>query len=269
MDLKILRDTPPWDWPQSAGQTLLQALTAAHASESDRVLAAQLAGDLIVASDHMVEALLALVRDGAAPPRLRAQAAISLGPVLEYADTEGFEDEGEAPISEKTFHLIKEALRDLFRDATVPREVRRRILESCVRAPDEWHAGAVGAAHASDEEDWKLTAVFCMRYLRGFEREILEALGSRNREIQAEAIHAAGEWSLKKAWPHVAPLLKQRTPKPLLLAAIAAAPSICSEEAQELLNDLADSDDEDIAEAIEEALALAETPWDEDDEETT
>jgi hypothetical protein len=54
----------------------------------------------------------------------------------------------------------------------------------------------------------------------------------------------------------------------LLLAAIGAVASIRPSEAGSILVDLADSDDEEIAEAVDEAIGMAETfPDDEEDEE--
>ena len=49
-------------------------------------MAADLAGDLVVINDALVDALLAIVGNAAEPEELRAKAAISLGPVLEQAD---------------------------------------------------------------------------------------------------------------------------------------------------------------------------------------
>jgi hypothetical protein len=53
----------------------------------------------------------------------------------------------------------------------------------------------------------------------------------------------------------------------LLLAAIDAAASIRPREARETLSDLATSDDEEIAEAADEAIAMAEAASDLDEEE--
>ena len=64
-------------------------------------------------------------------------------------------------------------------------------------------------------------------------------------------------------------MTSDETDKPLLFAAIEAVASIRPEEAPEILGDLTDSDDEDIVEAAFEALAMAEGPTeDEDDEES-
>jgi hypothetical protein len=269
MDLRTLRDTPPWDWPEGARKTLLDILRDDRPRKSDLLLATELAGDFTVINDQLVDALLSLLRSGDKPEEVRGRAAISLGPVLEHADTEGFEDTDDLPITERTFHRIQESLRKLYMDASVPKEVRRRILEASVRAPQDWHQDAVRAAYGSDDEVWRLTAVFCMRFVRGFDEQILEALESANPDIHYEAILAAGNWEVAAAWPHVAALVtSEETEKPLLLAAIDAVASIRPHEALEILDHLAGSDDEDIVAAVHEAMAMAEglSDQDEDDE---
>ena len=267
MNLKALKDTPPWDWPEGTGKVLLDILRTDRPPESDLLLAAELAGDFTVINDELVDALLSILRSGDKSEKVRGKAAISLGPVLEHADTEGFEDADDLPIAERTFHRIQESLRKLYMDASVPKEVRRRILEASVRAPQDWHRDAVRAAYASDDEAWRLTAVFCMRFVRGFDEQILEALDSTNPDIHYEAVCAAGNWEVDAAWPHVAALVTSgETDKPLLLAAIDAVASIRPHEAAEILDDLADSDDEDIVEAVDEAMAMAEGAAGADDE---
>jgi hypothetical protein len=259
MNLTTLRDTPPWEWPEGAAATLLDVLHGNEGSTSDLLLAAELAGNLTVINDELVGALLSILRRGDKPEAVRGQAAISLGPVLEHADTEGFEDADDLPITERSFREVRESLHELYMDTNVPRDVRRRVLEASVRAPQGWHRDAIRAAYGSGDEVWRLAAVFCMRFVRGFEQPILEALASLNPDIHYEAVVAAGNWGLDAAWPHIAGLVTSRTtPKPLLLAAIDAAASIRPHEALEILDDLADSDDEDIAHGVHEAMATAE-----------
>ncbi len=183
MNLETLKDIPPWDWPEGTGNTLLDILRDDRSPESDLLLAAELAGDFTVINDALVDALLSILRSGDQPEEVRGRAAISLGPVLEHADTEGFEDANDLLVTEHTFSRIQESLRSLYMDANVPKEVRRRILEASVRAPRDWHQDAVRAAYPSDDEDWRLTAVFCMRFVRGFAQQILEALDSKNPDI--------------------------------------------------------------------------------------
>ena len=268
MDLKTLKDIPPWDWPEDAAETFLEILRDSHAPESDRLVAAELAGDFTVVNDALVDALLSILRRDGATDELRSTAAISLGPVLEHADMmDEFEDPDDVPITKQTFDRIRESLRTLYPDTGLSEDVRRAILEASVRAPQDWHQAAVRAAYASDDEAWRLTAVFCMRFVRGFEEQILEALESKNPDIHYEAVCAAGNWEVAAAWPHIAALvMSEDTDKPVLLAAIEAVGCMRPQEAAEILDDLTDSEDEDIAEAACEALAIAEGLSDEDDE---
>ena len=70
------------------------------------------------------------------------------------------------------------------------------------------------------------------------------------------------------AWPHIAALVTSAgTAKALLFAAIEAVASIRPRDAPEILGGLADSDDEDIVEAVYEAIAMAEgTSYEDEDE---
>jgi len=268
MDLKTLVDTPPWDWPRDAGRTFQKILIDRRANESDRLVAAELAGDLTVINDDLAHTLLTVVCSADEPDQLRARAAISLGPVLEQADTDGFEDPDDVPITERTFRNILDSMEKLYLDNSIPKEVRRRILEASVRAPETWHQDAIRNAYSSGDKEWMLTAVFSMRWVRGFDDQILLALKSVDPEIHYEAVNAASNWELDAAWSHIVELVNDaHTPKPLLLAAIGAVSSIRPAEAREILVDLADSDDEEIAEAANEAMVEAEAASGEEDDE--
>jgi uncharacterized protein (UPF0147 family) len=269
MDLKTLQDTPPWEWPSDAGKKFLEILMDRQANEADRLIAAELAGDITVINDELANTLTAIVRRAEEPEQLRAAAAIALGPVLEQAYTDGFEDpDDDVPITQRTFRNIQDWLHKLHFDNSIPKEVRRRILEASVRAPEEWHQKAIRAAYSSGDKEWMLTAVFSMRWVRGFDDQILEALKSGDAEIQYQAIQAAGSWELDAAWSHIVALLGDAaTPKPLLLAAIGAVARIRPEEAGIVLVDLGESDDEEIVEAVAEAMEMAETVSDDEDNE--
>ena len=268
MDVNTFKDIPPWDWPDGTGKQLLDILRDDRATESDRVVAAELAGDLIVMNDELADALISVLQGADRSEKIRGQAAISLGPVLEHVDTVGFEDADDLSIAEPTFLRIQESLGRLYLDGNVPKEVRRRILEASVRAPQDWHQGAVGTAFSSGDVAWRLTAVFCMRFVRGFDEQILEALDSKEPHIHYEAVLAAGNWEVDAAWPHIAALvISGDTGKSLLLAAIEAVATIRPHEAVEILEGLADSDDEDIVAAVDEAMAMAHGLSDEDEDE--
>jgi hypothetical protein len=258
MNLQVLKDTPPWDWPLDTGKALLDLLQDNEAQDADLILGAEFAGDLTVVNDDLVGALLSLLRSGRSD-KVRARAAIALGPVLEEMDTRDTEDWDDPPISERMFQTTQLTLQSLYADAAVPTEVRRRILEASVRAYQDWHRDAIRAAYMSNEEHWKLTAVFCMGHVRGFDSQILEALDSANPEIHIEAIRAAANWEIDAAWPHVAALLTSpMTEKSLLLAAIEASAMIRPHDALAILNSLAESGDEDLVAAVDDAILTAE-----------
>src|SRR5216683_961480 len=114
MDLKTLLDTPPWDWPTDAGRMFQKILIDQRADESDRLVAAELAGDFTVINDDLADTLLTVVRSAEEPEQLRAKAAISLGPVLEQAETDGFEDADDVPITERAFPNVRDSLQKLY-----------------------------------------------------------------------------------------------------------------------------------------------------------
>ena len=272
MDLKTLDMVESWNWPEEAGKIILDTLRAKGAEASDRLLAAELAGDTVVINDEIAFVLLATLRSSDEPEALRGAAVISLGPALEQAYEDEFDDPDDELITEPTFNKIQQELRKLYRDARVPQYVRRRILEASVRAPEDWHKDAVRGAYASDDRDWLLTAVFCMSYIGGFDGQVLEALGSKDEEIHYEAVRAAGAHEVDAAWPHIASLITAKnTDKPLLLSAIEALIYIRPAEAGPILVGLTKSKDEDIVETAYEAMAMAEglaefEVLDEDDE---
>ena len=266
MDLTRLACTPRWEWPPNGGNTLLAVLDDGQGDESDRLLAAELAGEVVVINDDLAGALLSLVGDATASEPLRCRAALSLGPVLEQMDLDSDDDflgideemlDGR-PISEHTFQRIQDTLRARYLEDDVPPEVRRHILEASVRAPADWHRDAIRAAYSREDRDWRLTAVFAMHYVRGFGDEIVAALDDPDAEIRRAAVSAAGNWEVDAAWPHLSALLAvQDTDKALLLVAIEAGAYIRPQEAEPLLLALSDSDDAEIAAAAADSAMMA------------
>ncbi|MEX2126299.1 MAG: hypothetical protein WD795_20570 [Woeseia sp.] len=101
MDLTTLEAMSPWDWPTDTKDALLGALRSEGGDETDRRLAAELAGEFVMMDDEIVDALLAVVSATDESETLRGNAAISLGPALEQADLEGFGDPDDLVISER------------------------------------------------------------------------------------------------------------------------------------------------------------------------
>ena len=90
-----------------------EILVDPRAHETDRPVAAELAGDFTVINDDLADSLLTIRQCRRARATAR-RAAISLGPVLEQADTDGFEDPDDVPITERTFHNIQDSLEKLY-----------------------------------------------------------------------------------------------------------------------------------------------------------
>ena len=279
MDVHALAATPPWDWPADARNEILAALRNPEAPQEDRLMGADLAGELIVMDDEMAEELLRILDDAGEEEALRGSAAISLGPALEEADLQFPDDLDPPAVSQALCNRAKSVLRRRYMDPGTPKAVRRLALEASVRAPEPWHSGAVRAAYHDGDRDWKLTAVFCMRFVTGFEDEIVESLGSHDGGILYEAVCAARDQEVEGAWPYVrnlvlaasrgAPLLQDDPDGQwyLLLAAMNAVAHIRPMEAHETLAGLVDSDDDAIAEAAMEVLDMVEALWMGEDEE--
>ena len=143
MDLRTLYDTSPWEWPDGTDKILLGILRDDRTDQSDRLLAAELAGDSTVVNDELVDVLLSILRNDNAPENLRGRAAISLGPALEYADVDGFEEPGAVPITEQTFLKFKEALRKLYADAD-DEDIVEAVYEAMSMAGGFWGEGDDG-----------------------------------------------------------------------------------------------------------------------------
>jgi hypothetical protein len=259
MNLKRLSEIPTWEWPKGSDKLLGIVLRDRHAKASDRLKAAELAGDYAVINDELAGILLSILLSGDESEEMRSRAAIAFGPALESADTDEFDEPESVPITEPMFHRLQEALHSLYLDTGIPKQVRRRILEASVRAPADWQQAAIRAAYDSGDTDWRLTAVFSMRYVQGgFDEQILDALNSSEPQIHLQAVYAAGAAGVDAAWEHVISLVTSaKTAKPLLIAAISAVVGIRDYEAPEVLDELAESEDEEIADAVEEALLLA------------
>ena len=260
MKLTVLEGIAPWDWPEDARETILRALKDDRGDAPERLLAAELAGNFVAINDELAHALLEILHRSGEPDELRGRAAISLGPLLEEVDIDGFDDLDDLAICEDTFKQIQESFHRLYADSDVPKHVRRRILEASIRAPQDWHHDAVREAYASDDQDWKLTAVFSMRWVRGFDDQILESLASDNQHIHYEAVCAAGNWELGCCLAaRVAPRQIDRKPtNSCCWRPLTPWPSIRPRRgARWFWYDLTDSEDEDIVEAAHEAMSMA------------
>jgi hypothetical protein len=265
--LDELSNTPSWDWPEQAAVLIKQQLGSVDPAE--RLKAVELAGDLVVMDDELAGKLVRIIQSDAAD-ELRGTAAIALGPALEEAFEVGFDDELDDDfdtrvLSESRVLEIQRVLHSMHDDNRQPSLVRRMCLEASVRAPQDWHPAAVRAAHQRDDKSWKMTALFCMGRLAGFEAQILEGLGASDPDIVVEAVRSAGLSELEAAGPTVLDLAASETREPRVRhAAVEALALLETEGIEELLVSLTESDDEALAElafeSLEERRVFSEPP---------
>ena len=257
MDLTTLYDMAPWEWPEDANQLIYGVLTDCGATPDDRIMAAELAGEQVVMDDRMARALMSIVENKQEQEELRQMATVSLGPALDFAFTMEFDDPDEIIITEKAFHELQQSLKKLYHQPDLSDNLRRRVMETMVRAPEEWQQEVVQAAYLSDDEEWRRTAVFSMEFVAGFDQQIMESLDNPDPLIHFYAVTAAGNWQIDAAWDHVAALVSDKDiERELLLAAIEAVIFIRPREAAQLLEGFLESDDEEIIDTIAESMAM-------------
>lgn len=247
--------------PEKSAQ-LVEKIRDRSLAEDERLIAIKLGGDLMNMDDPVAEALLAVVTSDEESEELRANAAIALGPVLEDCDLMGFDfDDDDVAISEETYSILRRELKRLVLEEHQPRDVRRSAMEASVRAPDDWHEPEIRAALESDDPMWKITAVFSMGFVGGFDRQILAALDDDDPRIEREAILAAGHQSVGEAFPKILALAKsEEAERALRLAAVEALSGYDSTAAIETLHTLAEHEDEEIAELAEYGLSFMVDP---------
>ena len=255
-ELEKLDYLPFWDWSADAADTVIAGLESEDSKE--RRLAINLAHEIV--TDEVAEKLLGiLLSDG--PDDLRASAAIPFGPALEeyytmYDLEDDFFDSDEEILSKKRYDETQKTFKQLYHDSETPKLVRRRVLEASVRSPEDWHEGAIRSAYHSDDDEWLLTAVFCMGEVNAdFDSEVLEALHHDSLEIRVEAVRAAGNMELSQAAKEILSLAASETEdRDLRVAAIEALPYLQPDGAFEVLEKLEHSKSGEIAEAAEEAM---------------
>ena len=257
--LDLLEGLPCWEWPENAADALQRALE--QGTTDDRLRAAKLAGELVVMNDELAATLLGIVQERDLATELRARAAIACGPALEDSFTIGY-DESLDPrfdhrvLSEATFQRMLDVLRAVFEDSETPGDVRRACLEAAVRAPQDWQTQAVEQARTSSDHSWRVTAVFCMGHLVGFDDALLEALDSADPDVLREAVRAAGQSALDPAGPRLLALAGSAdTDRATRLEAVGALAYVPSEAAEELLQTLTRSLDQELAGAAQDALS--------------
>lgn len=210
--------------------------------------------------DATAAAILDLVTTGPSE-EVRADAVIALGPIIEecgmdYDDALGLEpdDEFGPPVSRETFAAIVERIRAIYDDEAQPKLLRRRAFEVLVRDLEPWQREAIRKHYRSSDLEWRLTAVFAMGMMTGFEKELVEVVISSEGVLLSEAVRSAGQIGATRAAPRIRELAtSEETERDLRCEAILALPHV-DPDAFEILDELTAAHDPVIAEAAEEAL---------------
>lgn len=268
----MAKDAPPLESFEEATREFVAALR----SDDPEVRRYALGEVAPVVDDAVARELFRFARDPERGEEERGEALIALGPALaECCDEEaadgslepqpaGTEGWWELPLSSAGYREVHDELRRIYHDGSLPKLVRRRALEAAVRAPRDWHREAAATAWGSGDPEWRVTAVFAMGHLPGFQDEIIEAFRKGEPPVREEAIRAAGRSATGEVLADdLMALAADRTAhRDLRLAAIEALSELQPEGASEVLEQLQDDRDREIRGAAREALEEVES-WEE------
>jgi HEAT repeat protein len=186
---------------------------------------------------------------------IRAAAASALAPAL-AASADPSDSARYPPLSERGVEAVRQGLRQLYFDSASPKELRRRALEAAVQAPETWQVGAVRSAWASDDPEWRASAVFCMVRLPDFVSELQDALRDRAPIVRLEAARAAGDAGLVQAASRLLVLAQAADEEPLVrIAAMESIGLLGDRKAMSALRELAATPDPELSFAARSALA--------------
>ncbi len=194
---------------------------------------------------------------------VRSKAIVTLGRYIYEGDMADYDfdwgameelmREGELP--KEDFLRVKDFLFELVRDEGQPLDSRRFAIEALSFLNEPEVQDLIEAAYAHPDVKMKISAIFAMGR-QGDQRwtdTLLKEMDSEVKELQYEAVRAAGEAYLDEAVPRLKELALAED-KDLRLEAIWALGKIGGEGVPELLYDLADDEDEEIREVAEAAL---------------
>jgi HEAT repeat protein len=195
--------------------------------------------------------------------KVRSKAIVTLGRYIyegnmavydfDWGAMEELMREDELP--EEDFLRVKDFLLELVRDEGQPLDSRRFAIEALSFLNEPEVQDLIEAAYAHPDVNMKVSAIFAMGR-HGDQRwaaPLLKELDSEVKELQYEAVRAAGEACLDKAASRLKDLALVDD-KNLQLEAIWALGKIGGEDVSEFLYDLADDEDREVREMAEAAL---------------
>lgn len=150
----------------------------------------------------------------------------------------------------------------LLNDNTEDIRVRRRALEAISNSSLDFVAEAISEAYESDEQLMRVSALYAMgrSYDQQWSEIVLKEIRSDDPEVRYEAARAAGELEISDAIPLLGQLAVVDE-REIQLVAIWSLGEIGGSQATRLLSAMAEdaeeANDEDLLEAIEDALGYA------------
>lgn len=179
---------------------------------------------------------------------VRAAAALSLGRFLLLGEF----DQIDASAAQRVENALLAAYYAPDQDALV----RRRILEALANSSHDELPDMILEAYQEDDDILRVGAVFAMGRSADprWNRIVLDELGSSDSAMLFEAVRASGELEIENALPDLIRLLGDEDVE-IRDAAVWALGRIGGREARRALKACCASDDEDLAEAAEDALA--------------
>ena len=143
-------------------------------------------------------------------------------------------------------------------DMSQPVSVRRRALEALANSSHPQVERLIRDAYLDGSAELRIGAIFAMGRTCNpvWSEQLLDELAGDEGEALYEAISACGQLQLKEAVPRIAELIGSGDGD-IQLAAIVALGEIGGRRALDILTKLADSADESVADAVDEALDAA------------
>jgi HEAT repeat protein len=215
--------------------------------QSEQVRLKAIEGLLECEEASLVDPFVRMLRQDPAE-MVRAAAAISLGRFALQAELEELDD--------RRTKLLIDALLQTINDAKEDVDVRRRAIEALAYLGIEGVHEIIEVAYSDDDERMRASALFAMG--RSCDTSwggiVLSELDALEPEMRYEAARAAGELKLRKAAPGLIRLLEDPD-REVQEGAIWALGQIGGLQAKRALEQIAESEDDVLQEAVVEALA--------------
>lgn len=198
-------------------------------------------------STSLIEPLVQMLRHDLSPD-VRAAAALSLGRFALQAEL--------GNLDARRVKLVQDALWESIHDPAEVVSVRRRAVESIAYLDIKGVREIIDAAYNSGDDEMRASAIFAMGRSGDsyWNHTVLMELSAVEPEMRYEAARASGELQLREAVPLLIRLVRSAD-REIQEAAIWSLGQIGGDRARRVLERAAQSDDEVLSAAADDALA--------------